>query len=642
MGSATLLSAKMGLSGLVALVGQMNLNSEDHAFVMFVDNCGTMQKANIMHVSDSSRASFFAAISLENQHTQVLGRMLIDDAWVSVLSEYGATGIHIQTSGFIFELATYFYDATALSSGNGKVLVGLTDSRKFGANVLVTLQDVLGNVQWAYAYDGVIPRWEEATAVCECPFGIVVVGTDYTDAFVLVLDLLGNVTSQRFIKEADLTTVKCTKNGGFAAVGATRTAKRVGLFLTGNNQGDIVNVLNFTWPAANTVVGKDFVEEASADHFAISFNVVDRGYTMHLLARINLNKAGYLISARYLDKRDDNTHTYSSSIFPSPQGGYSVAGHTQVYGSPSAFYFAEMTNSFDFPGNERYISIPIGDFVVSDVTDYAITRPDFVRQDIKGFEKISLSQHVSSTSISENTDNFADLCVLQATTVAHSAAPSTDLPSISPTELPTVAPSVLPTAQPQTDHPTNHPVTSKPTQKGDTNEPTADPSSPPSNLPTASPTPPPTVTPSLDPSAGPTVKPSTDAPSAPPSASPSAVPSVPPSKNPSAEPTSTPSASPSPKPTAPLKQPSQRKPAALVFNWSAGELAVVGVLAFLIVAVGAKISSWFCPERNIERNRVLPVRVGDEEGIIVHAPRKKKKKKNTVQPHYFEDDGHPI
>jgi hypothetical protein len=315
-------------------------------------------------------------------------------------------------------------------------------------------------------------------------------------------------------------------------------------------------------------------------------------------------------------------------------GIYNIAGYTYIYGLPKTLYFAEMTRSFGFPGNERYQSIPVGDFVVSDVTDYAATRFDFVRKSIRSLANTPLSQHVSSISLSETKENFADICVLKQITARPSSAPSTSahpstaLPTISPTELPTIAPSGQPTAHPQTAHPTNHPVTSKPTQEGDTIEPTADPSSPPSIVPTASPTPLPTAAPSSDPSAGPTVNPSTaaptNAPSPPPSASPSAVPTDPPSEDPSVQPTSNPSASPSPEPTAALKQPPQSKPAALIFNWSEAELSVVGILIFSVFAgAGAIIRFCFCPKRNIERNRVLPVSVGDAGGGIAHGPRRR-------------------
>jgi hypothetical protein len=551
-------------SGLVVLAGKTRISGVYHAFAVFVDQCGQFRTATTVHIPTNADNHFTAVMSFDDQHIELVGNGVYDYTRIILISECDAKGKYLATYGMKWLTHAYYSDAILLNSGNQKVYVGALG--EIGVyDVLVASFGLSGEPQWAFQFIG--PKGEDkATAACDCGFGVIVVGVHNNgrDGFLMVLDAAeGNMLDEKSasLAGANFLQVKCTESGGYAIAGSISVGDReYGLLALGNEHNAISDLIQITWVESTEAVICTSLEEMSPGRFAVTFDVMERGYFTSIVAIVNTRGPVYTTTAHYLTigESPDLIRTQVRSTMRSPKGGYNIAGSTKKTGMPISYYFAELTAGLDFPGYDRYSNIPQNQFLVTDILATTnISKLDFVVLPVKNsYERLSyLSPVIGSATIETVALNLKDTCVvtnttqpptLSPTTRPPTAHPTTAAPSCRPTEEPTTA---RPTALPTTVAPTVFPTTVAPSKDGDTNlptaKPTAAPSALPSGVPSAAPSDEPTTAPSGPPTALPSLKPtgspSTVLPTIPPTSAPSPDPSASPSTSPSGEPSAQPS-----------------------------------------------------------------------------------------------------
>ena len=265
--------------------------------------------------------------------------------------------------------------------------------------------------------------------------------------------------------------------------------------MVSDSGGDIKRTLRFEWAAnPGDLIAKGF-EQRSSTRCVVVFDIVDASfeYRRLVVAEIDLQRSDVLVRAHEVTAGANNERWRTEAFFPSPHGGFNIAGQGNVNGMWRSFFFAELTNGLDFPGFGQYVSIPVSEFNVSDLdgaVDVSLTR-----YAMEGFSKTDIVMEEASVDISEVRHEFGDSCGVLPTTQAPSFIPTTASPTTRPTSVPSRAPTMRPSFRPSTAFPTGRPVTSRPTREGDTNAPTFAPSLEPRTDLTVNPT----AAPSADP-----------------------------------------------------------------------------------------------------------------------------------------------
>jgi hypothetical protein len=508
-----------------------------NAYVIFMDSCGVVKRIATIDIPNSYQEKFSDVLYLPTRNIQLVGDAVYLGKSIGILSTFSEGGDYIATVGLMWEPHVTLVAACAVS-GNRRAYVGYSGEGANYHDVFVALFDASGAPLWSKEYSSF--GQDEALALAPTVAGLLVAGihNEGVEGFVLLLDYEGAVVHQTSVPGCVLSDLLATRAGGYIVAGKITVAQQVyGLLALGKHTGEIVKRFRFELLRSEFPLILRSTSELENGNIGLMFDAFGDKNGNYLsrtvVAELDVS-TGSIQRAHYLGSGDASTRFYGRALFPSPHGGFSVAGYFRTQSTPYDFFFGELTDSFALPGHSLYTPVPAGELVVLELSVSAATADlAFAPAAVGGFEQVeSLSEVYAEIAVTVASDQLADACV---------AFPVTPPPTQTPIPAPSAAPSAHPTAQPVTHTPSPAPSSRAPTQADETNVPSCAPSLPPSIPPSGKPSsslsaaptsPPSTLTPTQRPTQPPSHAARTAQPSLPPLASSSGEGSVSPSLSP--------------------------------------------------------------------------------------------------------------